>query len=231
MTPSGYKLIWEDDFNETSLDTTKWTTRYGKAYIENGNLIFKDDYSSSIKSIPDFLYGYIEFKSKFADTTNKGFCNGLWFINKSYDTIWFEINLAETATGSIDNGNNPYGINKMNLHVHSPVQSSAIGYRYDTNIDLSKDYHLYAIEWTSNYIDFYFDGIVLCRYEPTYSVPMPDIPLEIRISLCRKSLDETDTSECWPTTELGANPGMMYVDYVRVYKLCIQPQCDFIITQ
>ena len=45
--------------------------------------------------------------------------------------------------------------------------------------DLSNDYHLYELDWQSDCISWYFDGIKLCEYKGKY---VPNVPMGIIIN-------------------------------------------------
>ncbi|MBQ8899023.1 MAG: family 16 glycosylhydrolase [Clostridia bacterium] len=83
MVPEGYKLVFEDDFNGDSLDTTKWRCRRSgkrrcgynadsQVSVENGNLVIRQKYfdgefgpgwySGWVGAIPRFIRGYFEVR-------------------------------------------------------------------------------------------------------------------------------------------------------------------------
>lgn len=228
--PPDYRLVFEDHFKGNTLDATKWTNTYGSYSVENSNLVLgvnnnggeirgcNYDFANRrcISAKYKFKYGYVEFRAKLADTgNNRGYANQLWFVNVP-GTSYGEIDVIETATGPIDNGNNPYGINKINLNVHCPNPSTARGGRTNTGLNLSSAYHVYAAEWTPTYVRFLLDGNEKLRVNSS-QLCIPNMDMFLIMGLCKRPVT-TDPIQCWPAVEPGNVPAKMYVDYVRVYQ-------------
>ncbi len=228
----GYHLIWSDEFDGISLDTMKWDIkqtsdgywRSQNVSTSNGNLILKGEkdnvgagyHSGYILSKEYFQYGYVEFRAKLMK--GNGYNSQLWMEGKKYEGAahWNgEIDLNEYA------GHNPTKC-WMNIHwcgnntypcdgtYHKQNQKK---YPEDTNTDWSKDYHIYACEWTPSYVKFYIDG----KLAHTVNVNMP-IPQRLIMSLC---VSATSGKPCGGSINSDSTtpwPGYMYVDYVRVYQ-------------
>lgn len=224
--PPGYKLVFEDDFNGGTLDSNKWRYVEGSYAIQDSNLILGvNNNGGEIRGIRSdgsplyqFKYGYVEYRAKLADAgVNKGFSNQLWFVNVPGQSPYGEINITETATGPIDDGNNPYGINKINTTVHCPTQPAAISRPINTGINLSKDYHIYAAEWTSEYVRFLLDGKEVWKMTPSGNICVPQIYMYLIAGLCKRP-NTSDMSQCWPCTQQGNGSAKLYIDYIRVYQ-------------
>lgn len=73
--PSGYYLVWSDEFNGASLDTTKWALRLGGAYRDgyntlnavsfNGSNMVITTYTQNGTNFTAMLYAKGKFESKF----------------------------------------------------------------------------------------------------------------------------------------------------------------------
>ncbi len=216
MAPTGYKLVFNDEFDGTSLDLTKWYSwrPYTIRNVSNSNVLLSD---AEILTHNKFKYCYLEIRAKLAgNPNNTGHNNIFWMLRHVDEPGWQEIDLTETSSGPIDNGNNPYGINKMNSHVHCPDQPTAKGFALNTGVDLSKDYHIYAFEWTPNYVSFFFDGVEVKKITSS-EICIPNLYCIVIIAQCKNRV----VSECWPSTELADNTNpILSVDYVRVYQFC-----------
>ena len=226
---SGYQLVWSDEFNNSSLDATKWIAtnndkdRSANIHISDSNLVLtgtKDIdgkvYGADVQSRDKFhfRYGYIEYRTKL--TNNIGFKSSLWF-NGVYN--WPpEIDVIETGSKQtihmtrhcrLDSVySDCYGIYK---YIDDKRVDIYKRFSWDANFDKSKDYHIYGVEWTPIYVRWIIDGIE--RYRVTTGVPKED--MYIHASICAR----TDIRECWPETVIASEfPTSIYVDYIRMYK-------------
>ena len=180
--PAGYQLVWFDEFEVDGLpDSTKWSYDLGdgcpelcgwgnnelqfyqannkkNARVENGHLIIEAhqekvnqyNYTSSrmvTKNKGDWRYGRIEVKARLP----KGL--GVW------PAIWMLPSKKEYGgwphSGEIDIMENvgymPDSI-LGSVHAKSLDQTNGINCKDNSTKD-----HIYAIEWTEQKIDFYFD--------------------------------------------------------------------------
>lgn len=222
--PQGYELVWSDEFDGNTLDESKWWSwkPYTTREVTGGGLNLMD---CEILSQKQYLYGYFEFRAKLTDTTNKGYSNIIWMLNNDAENVWQEIDLMETSSGGIVYDEFNYGINKLNSHIVHGLDPNRIFYGidgYNTNLDLSNTYHVYALEWTVDHVRFYFDDFMYHEIKTT-DIKIPDIPLKLIITQCKR-MNVSDI--CYPATELADNSDpLMYIDYVRVYqKIMIIPQ-------
>lgn len=204
------------------MDETKWFSWRPyiiKREVSNSNLLLS---SAEVLTKSRWRYCYLEIRAKLAgNTNNKGYGQIFWMLNNDdpTKTIWQEIDLLENASGPINNTDGPYGINKMNCTVHCPNQPTAIGLAVNTGIDLSQEYHIYAFEWTPDYITFYFDGTEVNKITSS-EICIPNLYCKFIIAQCKNILSPPpDALECWPSTEIADNSDpIMYIDYVRVYQ-------------
>lgn len=222
--PSGYKLVWEDNFDGTSLDTTKWYMRGTPGEVIVSNSVVKigpgsggiETGKSSQPSKFSFKYGYIKIKAKLAGTGNENsYCSQLWLYEEGASNK-DEIDITETSSGPISLTGNK-GRDKMNTTIHCPDQSHNNGRTKDTNADLSSSYHTYAVEWTPDYVKCFFDGVEWANITPTSTVCIPPNLMYIVLTLCKK-WDVSNPNQCWPSTDKATVDAYMYIDYVKVYQ-------------
>ena len=180
MKKRSYKLIWSEEFNIDVLNSDIWSFEEGevrnneKQYytknrnkncrITDGKLILeahKEDYkgyqytSSSIitKHKKEFLYGRIEVSAKLPQ--GKGIWPAIWMLGTNIDEIHWPL------CGEIDIMENVgYDPNK----VHGNIHTKAFNHNLETNKGafiendtLHEKFHLYAIDWTEDQVDFYFN--------------------------------------------------------------------------
>ncbi len=181
-------LVWSDEFDYTGVpDTTKWNYDFGdgcpnlcgwgnnelqyytnnptNVRVENGKLIIEvhNDslggraYTSSrivSKNKGDWLYGRIEVKAKLPQ--GNGTWPAIWMLptDRAYGG-W-------PASGEIDImehvGHNP-GVIHVTIHTEKYnhlKKTQKEGIRNVT--DCYASFHVYAIEWRKNQIDFYVDN-------------------------------------------------------------------------
>ncbi|WP_187271104.1 family 16 glycosylhydrolase [Neolewinella aurantiaca] len=159
-----------------------------------------------IKSREKFLYGYIEAELKPMDAP---WVSGFWLTNVDKDW-WTEIDICENAPGV------KWNRHDLNSNVHvfrappgkgNVTEHFALNKKYYVPFELQKDYHVWGLEWTPEFIRFYLDGVLFREQENTHWHQ----PLEININ-------------CESNKWFGALPdddrlkGKMKVKYVRVWS-------------
>ena len=228
---NGYQLVWSDEFNGTSVDTTNWNFEKGasgwgnheqefyqsqNASIEDGNLVItgkKEDveqshYTSSrmtTKGKHEFLYGKIEARIKIP--LAQGFWPAFWMLGANIDSVdW-------PRSGEIDIMEH---INADSLLFGTPHWDSA-GHvmRGDTLTYSPSGYHVYAIEWDSTSLRWYVDGQQYHELNIKDSISNTEEfhrPFYILLNFA--------LGGDWPGQKIddAKLPAKMYIDYVRVYK-------------
>lgn len=241
IAPQGYKLVWNDEFNSgNTLDMNKWTyavkpagwvnnelqtyvageSPKGQKVLEivDGSLnihCFKEDdkyYSARIYGNVNegWQYGYME--ARILLPTGKGTWPAYWMMPVN--------GKAWPADGEIDI------MEEVGYH-KDYVSSSlhATGHVHTNNTQVTKEtycegaegeYHLYAMEWTPDFIQCYVDGEKTLYYKNpgTGKVDWPyDAPFYVILNLAwggnwggAMGIDES------------ALPITMKVDYVRVFQ-------------
>lgn len=236
------KLIWADEFKYKGLpDATKWSYDTGghgwgnnelqyythaekkNAIVKNGKLVLKakketkgnNQFTSArlvSKNKGDWKYGRVEVRAKLPD--GRGIWPAIWML----PTHWRyggwpksgEIDIMEFV------GYNP---DTVFASVHTESFNHAIGTQKTAGIyqnDVSKKFHVYAIDWTPETIKFYIDDVQYheFRNEKTGSAAWPfDEEFHIILNIAvggnwggKHGVDEK------------VFPQKMEVDYVRVYQ-------------
>lgn len=227
--PSGYELVFSDEFNGTALDNTKWAvTNYWSnmsheawllpknAVVEDGvlKLILKRESVNGSKYTTAYImpktfrvqFGYFEIRCKIPH--GNGLIPAFW-AQSSWECCnngrrIMEFDFVEWW------GSNHYKVIGPTLHWQHPRETASHHYR--VNVDLTKDFHVYGTLWTAdNAINSWFDGIEKGGPKPFHTGEDWE---EMRMMICLQSpwgwgpdIDET--------TPL---PATFEVDYVRVYQ-------------
>lgn len=237
--PTGWKLVWFDEFDGTGLpDSTRWGYEVGyvrnnelqyytqarleNARRENGQLIIEarkdgwqghDITSASIvtKDRKSFLYGRIEVRAKLP--TGKGTWPAFWMLGTDIGQVGWP------ACGEIDIMEN-VGFQPSTIHgtVHTPAYYSGSGGARGGSMQTSSpwlEYHLYAIEWFPDRIDFFVDSTkYFTFYNQGTSATWPfNKPHYLLLNLA--------IGGAWggaQGVDLSLLPHRLYVDYVRVYE-------------
>lgn len=238
------KLVWSDEFDKDGLpDPTKWGYDVGgngwgnkeleyytkerkeNARVENGNLIIearKEPYQGNAytsarlltQNTATWTYGKFEIRAKIP--AGRGTWPAIWMLGKNISSAGWpkcgEIDIMEHV--GFDPG-----------QVHGTVHTEAYNHNKGTQkgqqttvSTAMSDFHIYAVDWTADQIDFLVDGTVY--YTVTRAALGSDTaqwpfvqPFFLILNVAvgggwggQKGVDET----IWPRR--------MEVDYVRVYQ-------------
>lgn len=240
---TGWSLVWADEFsqpNGSSPDPAKWametegggwgnnelqyyTARTNNARIENGQLIIEarqesfsgSNYTSArlkTQGKVSWLYGRMEARIKIPKT--QGIWPAFWMLGTNITSVNWpncgEIDIMENI------GREPTQVHGT---IHGPGYSGggSIGRAYPSpgNAAFGDDFHLYAIEWTTNQIKWFVDGVQFFGVNPA-SLPAGaawvfNKPEYILLNVA--------VGGNWPGNPDGTTvfPQRMVVDYVRVY--------------
>lgn len=236
-----YSLVWSDEFDYTGLPASnKWSYDVGgsgwgnqelqyyteyrseNARVEGGRLIIEArkesyeglDYTSArlvTKYKGDWLYGRIEVNAKLPGGT--GSWPAIWMLPTDWEYGEWpnsgEIDIMEHV------GYDPTTIYGT---VHTEAYNGMNGTQQGSNIqvnDCESNYHIYAIEWSENKIEFYVDDT---KYFTFYNQNTWETwPFDKRFHL----LLNIAVGGTWGGLQ-GVDdnifPIKMEVDYVRVYQ-------------
>ncbi|MGL4412196.1 MAG: family 16 glycosylhydrolase [Bacteroidales bacterium] len=184
--PEGYTLVWHDEFNEgTRPSATNWSYETGGGGWGNNELqhyvagsigseqlasvndgIFKivakkigsTVYSIRINSKESWTYGYFEAKLRLP--SGKGTWPAFWMMPKNF-TSWpedGEIDIMEEV------GYRPNWVSSA-IHCksyHHSINTEKTAERFLETAQ--SEYHIYALEWTEDYIKTFVDGTLLFTF-------------------------------------------------------------------
>lgn len=238
-----WQLVWQDEFNYTGLpDATKWSydtgaggwgnnelqnytaSRTENARVENGNLILEarrdwyggSEYSSArmvTKNKGDWKYGRIEVKAKVP--LGKGLWPAIWMLPTDWKYGGWP------ASGEIDIMEN-FALGGIKPHqiegnVHTKAYNHIIGTNKGAAIhnlsNIQDNYHVYAVSWYDNKIDFEVDGKLYFTFNNEGN--WEAWPFDERFHLI---LNIAVGGSLGTTPDPNIFPKRMTVDYVRVYK-------------
>lgn len=247
QSPDGWQLVWQDEFNGNSLDTSKWTVliretskhnelQYylpDEVYVENGILRIRSrvrrygskEYTSGRldtdgKFAP--VYGRFEIRAKLPGGQGLWPAHWLypqernWLMEKTMEDAvaagkerlipeerpWYtEIDIMEFL------GHEP-GVLYGTMHYcdYDGTRRSTSG-TWRSNVDYTKDFHIYTLEWEPDSIRWFIDGN---RIHATAS-GIPHKPHYLILN--------TAIGGGWPGNPDSTTVFPQYhdIDYVRVY--------------
>ena len=240
----GWQLVWNDEFSQadgTSPDSSKWgyelggggwgnselenyTSRTNNARILGGQLVIEaraesyggNSYTSArllTKGKWSWTYGRMEARIKIP--RGQGIWPAFWMLGTNIDSV------SWPACGEIDIMEN-IGKEPTLVHgtIHGPGYSGANGIggpcSLANNAAFADDFHLYAVEWTTNQIKWFVDGQQFFSMTPA-SLPAGTTWVYTQPQFL---LLNVAVGGQWPGNPDGTTtfPQQMLVDFVRVYK-------------
>lgn len=219
----GYKLVWEDNFSGTELDTTKWKVRgvgpRAIAYVSEDAVKVEDGYlklfaleegdkllGSAVGTQDRYMpkYGYYECRAKLQKS--QGVWAAFWLQSTSIsqgedpaiygaeiDVMEFFKKLGEDIVSH--NAHWAYGPNQKTTH---GMQSYLKG--------VSEGFHTFSLEWMPDKYIFYIDGYKF--YEVTQGISNIEQYLILSMEYLGK-LEEIEKTRF---------PDVFEIDYVKVYQ-------------
>lgn len=236
-----WKLVWEDNFDKPGLPDSKiWAYEVGyirnneaqyytekrqeNARVEDGNLIIEarqDDWndhkitSASLNTYgkKSILYGRVEVRAKLP--TGRGTWPAIWMLGNAHNE-----GLRWPACGEIDIMENVgFDPDVIHANIHTKAYNHVKGTNKGNKITIDKpfnDFHIYAVEWFEDHMDFYVDDTKYFTFEneKTGNDVWPfDKPHYIILNLAigggwggQKGVDD------------AIFPQKYYIDYVKVYS-------------
>jgi beta-glucanase (GH16 family) len=236
-----YKLMWSDEFDTPGLpDASKWVYDVGgngwgnneleyytsgrteNARIENGNLVIEArkesfggrNYTSArllTKNKAAWTYGRFEIRAKIP--RGKGIWPAIWTLSANDPLKWpddGELDIMESV------GFTPHVIYGT---AHNKSYNGANGLQKGNNITIETaedSFHVYKMEWTPKYIDWYVDDIKYFTYgDPGMGFTAWPYYKDFFMIL------NVAVGGNWGATQ-GIDdsifPQQMLIDYVRIYQ-------------
>jgi beta-glucanase (GH16 family) len=224
--PSGWRLVFSDEFNGSTLDLDKWNTHYpwgrtneGTGELEyyaddaldfqNGHLLLRAEhrsmegfeYTSGMISSHDKFsckYGYIEIRAKMP--SGAGLWPAFWLLPANGD--WPpEVDVLEVP------GQTPYVVYMTNWWLNDSDVPSKASESY-SGPDFSAGFHTYAIDWNSDRIIWYVDNVE--RFRSSSHIPQERMYILATLAVGGDWPGPPD-----PTTPF---PSYYDLDYVRVWQ-------------
>ena len=233
--PDGYHLVWSDEFNGDSIDTSKWgydiggggwgnneleyyTDRRENSYVADGSLhirALKEDFGGRAytsarmlsKGKFDFTYGYVEARLKLP--RGSGIWPAFWMLGQNIDQV------SWPACGELDiiEAINDEGRIYSTCHWQAGGGHAEYG-QPSGNFDI-QEFHTYYLQWDSDYIRTGVDGkqhyefLIRDNAGETYAFHKPLF-----------FIMNVAVGGNWPGFNINDNqfPTEMVVDYIRVYQ-------------
>ena len=237
-TGSGFNLIWSDEFNYTgSPESSKWnynigrgdngwgngelqyyTNRTSNVIVEGGFLKItakKESYEgaeyTSTRMLTqgkfDFKYGKVEVRAKLP--IGEGTWPAIWMLGSNISTV------SWPACGEIDimeHWGHNHGTVQSALHTPSSFGSTQ-NHGAQNLTDVSTEFHVYSLEWTSEKMIFAVDGVEHYTYNPS-TKNSSTWPFDAKQFL----ILNVAMGSSWFSIDPNFVSSTMEIDYVRVYQ-------------
>ncbi|MBL7188604.1 MAG: family 16 glycosylhydrolase [Phycisphaerae bacterium] len=223
--------VMSDEFSGAEIDGDKWWPRNPRwlgrqpAYFYPGNVTVSDGKlhlamkkqqvpempkdkgyhtytSAAVQSKTKVKYGYFEAKCRPMKSHGS---SSFWFYNSTPE-LWTEIDVFEIGGGAP-------GFEKkynMNVHVFKTPTEKEHWSRHGAWVapsNLADDYHTYGLEWDSDEIKWYFDGVLVRSIENTHWHQ----PLTL-------NFDSETMPEWFGLPKDSDLPSVYSIEYVRAWK-------------
>lgn len=220
---SGYALVFDDEFNGSTVDSTVWNFRtdekaksaqLARNVSEGGGVLSvalkKEAYdgyaytAGGVVSRRSFRYGYYETRAK--TPAGAGWHTSFWAMSGDGSDTYTPARRTEIDQFEI-NSSHPADVSQGVIAWQPGGASTSIGRRTtQPGFDTSAGWHTYGFDWREDRVDFYVDGTL--TNTATYP-PSADTHDYVNIWL---------TSIGYETVDETKLPATAQFDYVRYYQ-------------
>ncbi len=236
----GYTLVWQDEFNESFINTDDWTHEIGNSgwgnqesqyytnssknsYISDGNLVIEAieenfegaPYTSArmiTKDKQEFTFGRIDIRAILPE--GQGIWPALWMLGDNIDIVGWphcgEIDIMEMI------GHEPSTVHGT---AHWGPQGNSWSFNNGNDYKLSgekfiDEYHVFSILWELDKITYFVDDVEY--FTLTKQMVNGDYPFNAPFFF----IFNVAVGGTWPgyPDETTQFPQRMVVDYVRVFE-------------
>jgi beta-glucanase (GH16 family) len=228
-----WNLVWSDEFNGPSIDTSNWTFETGgggwgnneleyytngaNASIQNGALVIEARrenvggmaYTSTrmnTRGKHEFTYGRIE--ARIALPSGQGLWPAFWMLGSNIGTVGWP------ASGEIDIMEHVNTASTIFGTIHWD-SGGHVSYGGSTSVPSFTGYHVYSIEWSPSAITWFVDGVQYVQANILNNINNTQAfqrPFFILLNLAVGGAFPGNPNSSTPF------PSRMLVDYVRVYQ-------------
>jgi beta-glucanase (GH16 family) len=217
---TNYQLKWNDEFNGTSIDTSKWNEvgPWGHPVASDmSNFSYSPSNDSEANGVATitakesggnwtggilstdqsktFQYGF--FEARIQLPAGAGFWPALWLSHTNAEQTLGELDMMEFVGGDVTRI-------YQTMHTDSGSWQQAV----PTNTNWTSGYHLLQMWWQPGRVTFYIDNVQTGSF--TTNVPADQMYLMLNF----------DVGGSWPGNPNSSTPTTAHynIDYVRVYQ-------------
>jgi len=245
---TAWKCTFDDEFNGTTLDSSKWTSWGGVNYWGEPSVCYYDDadhvsvgggslnlsvtrmapgstcWEPSGTTNPTYGAGVVYTKDKFSQTYGR-FEARIKFAGGTgiHDDFWlYPQNDSYPGQAEIDIAE-PFGAYPDNMngftHVTGPTGTDDGGWGYCTIKDWASGYHTYQVDWTPTSISFIYDGQTCYTYANWTPMTGYSAPAPFNQNFFMiLQALADDGTAAVAPTATTVLPATMQVDWVRVWS-------------
>jgi beta-glucanase (GH16 family) len=236
---SQYSLKWSDEFDGTSLNSSKWASQYtykyvtnrhpdlnhlyqihGNVSVSNGSLKLKSTKTTNNslsgacvtgQGLKYFQYGYFEARMYIMRPSTSASQSSFWLM---YDDNGVRDGSPNDGC-EVDVFESSWTGNRMQSNLHWDGYGSDKGgassplWTANGSVD---GYHLYGLLWRNDLLRVYYDGVAQVSFSGYANVPQAAEYLKLSTNAAFG-----DAKDAYPTRPLNTEY-VTYVDYVRVYQ-------------